>query len=142
MLRVPIFEILGRWVFGAFYLATGAWIVVALMAGHGRPQQPTPAAAAFMDALANSGFMDPLLAATFILGGAALLAQRTAAVGIILLAPAVVIIFLFHLSLSGQYIWGTLNLAWLCALGWAYRDRFRDLVKAKPRRDGQTGGAV
>jgi hypothetical protein len=115
----------GRWIFGIFYALTGLAIAAHVLFGVGSPPgQPTVAAQAFTDALAVSGFIDPLLALTYLVGGLALLRDRTAPLGIVLLAPAVVVICCFHLTLSGQTIWGPLNLAWLLALAYAYRSSF------------------
>ncbi len=71
--------------------------------------------------------MDPLLALTCLFGGAALLMPRTAPLGIVVLAPVVVIIFFFHVVLSGNWIWGTLNLIALAGLAWGYRKAFSSL---------------
>lgn len=114
-----------RWIFGLFYAATGLAIASHVVFGIGSPPpQPTVAAGAFTQALTQSGFIDPLVAVTYIVGGAALLRDRTAPLGIVVLAPAVSVIFCFHLMLSGQWIWGPLNLLWLLALAYAYRSAF------------------
>src|SRR4051794_26105113 len=111
--------IAGRWIFGLFYALTGLMIAMHTLFGIGSPPaQPTAAAAAFTDALTRSGFIDPLLAITYTCGGIALLRARTAPFGIVLLAPAVSVIFCFHLALSGQWIWGPLNMLWLLALAY------------------------
>jgi hypothetical protein len=118
----------GRWIFGLFYFATGVAIVLATAFGIGHPpRQPTAAAEAFTQALTASRFMDPLVAFAYLAGGAALLRLRTAPPGVVLLAPVVTSIFCFHLVLSGQWIWGSLNLAWLLALAWSVRPAFAAL---------------
>lgn len=120
-------ELIGRWIFGVFYGATGVWVVVTtLLRGEG-PAQRTPEAAALMDAIMKSGFMSYLIAASYIAGGFALLWRRTAPLGAALLAPPVAVIFLFHLTLSGQWIWGTLNALWLAALLWNYRSAYASM---------------
>ena len=87
-------------------------------------------AIAFQTALTQSQFMDPLLALTCFFGGAALLIRRTSPLGIAMLAPVVVVIFLFHLVLSGNWMWGTLNLVWLVGLAWSFRRSFTALWSA------------
>lgn len=116
-----------RWVFGLFYFATGIAIVFGLLGFGSAPQQPTPASSAFAQALDDSKFINPLLAAVYLVGGGALLMRRTAPLGIAILAPVVIGIFCFHITLSGQWIWGTLNLAWLLSLAWCFRASFRPL---------------
>jgi len=120
----------GRWIFGGFYAAVGVWIALSLLGSASPPPQPTPAAAAFAAALTASGFVDPLLAFDYVVGGLALFARRSAPLGIVLLAPAVVVIFLFHINLSGQWLWGTVNLIWLAALAWGFRAAFSSLWNA------------
>ncbi len=120
--------IAARWLFGLLYGLTGLAIGAHALFGVGSPPgQPTASATAFTEALGQSGFIDPLLAVTYVVGGAALLRDRTAPLGIVLLAPAVSVIFCFHLALSGQWIWGLLNMLWLLALAYAYRSAFRPL---------------
>ena len=121
------FSIAARWIFGLFYFAVGVWIVFSFFGLASAPQQPTPAAEAFMKALGQSQFIDPLLALTYLVGGGALLVRRTTPLGIALLTPVVVVIFFFHTVLSGQWIWGTINLAWLMALAWHFRTAFNPL---------------
>jgi hypothetical protein len=121
-------SVAARWLFGLWYVITGcAWLVSHLL-GRGVAQHETVAGAiAFQTALTESRFMDPLLASTCLFGGAALLFRRTSPLGIVVLAPVVVVIFLFHVVLSGNWIWGTLNLFWLAGLAWRCRRAFATL---------------
>jgi hypothetical protein len=128
LMQTKYIAIASRWIFGLWYLMTGgAWLVThALGRGTAHPET-APGAIAFQKALTESHFMDPLLAIACLLGGGALLSRRTAPLGIAILAPVVVVIFLFHLVLTGNWIWGTLNLAWLAGLAWHYRKAFTAL---------------
>ncbi len=116
-----------RWVFGSFYALTGVWVAAATFRGMPPPHQEAAAAEAFVLALTASRIVDPLLAATYVAGGVAQLRRRTAPLGIVLLAPAVTVIFLFRMFLSGHRIWGSLNAAWLAGLAWSYRRAFTPL---------------
>jgi hypothetical protein len=127
MLRKYI-AVAGRWIFGLWYLLSGGTWLVIHASGHGAANhEVTPGAIAFTKALSDSHFMDPLLALTCFFGGGALLIRRTSPLGIAILAPVVVVIFLFHLVLSGNWIWGTLNLVWFTGLTWRYRRAFTAL---------------
>jgi hypothetical protein len=96
--------------------------------GRGASHQETASGAiAFQKALTESHFMDPLLAIACLFGGGALLNRRTAPLGIAMLAPVVVVIFLFHLVLTGNWVWGTLNLVWFTGLTWRCREAFTAL---------------
>jgi hypothetical protein len=119
------FTVAGRWIFGLWYLLSGgAWLVTNASGRSVEHHEVTPGAIAFTKALSDSRFMDPLLAVACLLGGGALLIGRTAPLGIAILAPVVVVIFLFHLVLSGNWIWGALNLVWFTGLAWRYRRAF------------------
>jgi hypothetical protein len=117
-----------RWIFSLWYLASGAtWLITHALGRGTVHREVAPGAAAFQLALAQSQFMNPLLALTCLLGGAALLVRRTSPLGIVILLPVVVVIFLFHLVLSGNWVWGTLNLVWFAALAWSCRRAFTTL---------------
>jgi hypothetical protein len=55
--------------------------------------------------------MDPLIGASYLVGGAALALRRTAPLGLILLAPTVVVIFFFDTFLARLPVPGVLTLA-------------------------------
>ena len=121
-----IFVTGARWIFGLLYAAAGVWIASSFVGIGSPPPQPT-AAAAFTGALTQIAIFDPLLALIYVIGGGALLRRHTTSLGIVLLAPAVVAIFLFHLVLSGQWIWGSLNFIWLVAFARILRSAFTGL---------------
>ncbi|MFL5295160.1 MAG: hypothetical protein ACJ798_02145 [Phenylobacterium sp.] len=101
-----------RWLFGLFFFTTGAAIAAnTIFDLGGYIHQPTAAAQALDTALHQSGFMDPLLAASYVVGGAALAWRRTAPLGLVLLAPAIVVIFFFDTFLARLPIPGVLTLA-------------------------------
>jgi hypothetical protein len=117
-----------RWIYGLFFLLTGIWIALSVTTDlTSPPDQPTSSAAAFMDALSASGFMDQVLAISFVGGGALLLFNRTAPAGLLILAPPVTVILLFHLMLSGQAVVGVVVAAVFVALAWHYRRAFAPL---------------
>ena len=113
----------GRLIFALWYFGVG----VVGFALNDQAKDIAHAATAFEAALAQTGFMNPLLCLGCFLGGGALLFRRTAPLGIALLAPLVVIIFCFHLFITKSYLWGTLNLLWLAVLAWRYRRGFDQL---------------
>jgi hypothetical protein len=69
-----------------------------------------------------------LLALTFLAGASALLFERTAPLGIALLAPPMVIIFFFHIFLTGMVLWGGAWAGILAVLAWGHRNAFKALV--------------
>jgi hypothetical protein len=89
---------------------------------------PTTAGRAFWEALTATSFFTPLLAVTFLSAASALVFQRTAPLGIALLAPPMVIIFFFHIFLTGMVLWGATWAGLLAVLAWGHRDAFKALV--------------
>jgi hypothetical protein len=101
-----------RWLFGVFFFSTGLMIAGHLAFGVGKDfVQPTAAAADLYAALHRAGFIDPVLCASYLAGGGALALKRTAPLGLILLAPSVVVIFFFDTFLARLPIPGVLTLA-------------------------------
>jgi hypothetical protein len=108
-----------RWLYALFFFATGVAIALHVMFGiGGPPTPPTAADAAFQGALHRSGFIDPLLAVSFLGGGGALALRRTTPLGLVLLAPAVAVIACDDILLANAapvgvavlVVWGLLAL--------------------------------
>lgn len=117
-----------RWLFGIFYAYVGGSWFVHWITGKRWVTPPEPERAkALTSALTSSGLVDPLIAAACLAGGMLLLSRRTAPLGIAVLAPLVFGIFLFHLSLTGDWAWGSLHFGILLVLAWRHRDAFRPL---------------
>jgi putative oxidoreductase len=96
---------------------------------HFLPQPAVPAeAGAFFGALARSRYMLPLLFATQLVGGTLVLAGIFVPFALVLLAPVIVNILLFHLFLDPAGIGPGLLVA-LCelVLAWHHRRSFRGL---------------
>jgi hypothetical protein len=97
------------------------------------PQPPAPErAAAFMGALAATGYMFPLIKGVEVIGGALLLSNRFVPLALIILAPNVVNIVLFHAVLAP----GGLGIAFLVlalelAAAWSYRDTFASVLGSR-----------
>lgn len=66
------------------------------------PRQPTPEANAFWDAIAATGFMVPMIGATYLAGGLACLAHRSAPLGLALLSVPLAVIVPFNALLARQ----------------------------------------
>jgi len=114
-----------RWCAGLAYAITGANGLLRLFP---MPEGTTPAGIAFFASLHASGFMIPLLALSFLVGGLLLLRNRTAPLGLIVLAPPIVIIPLYNWILERQpFTSGPFVVAIQLFLAWQYRDAFRPL---------------
>lgn len=111
------------------------------------PQPPLPEpAGAFMGALAATGYMFPLIKGTEIVAGLLLLSGRFVPLALVLLAPVIVNIVLFHVVLApGSMIMVVLLVALEGYLAWAYRDAFAGVLQARARpvtAVGSFGAAV
>lgn len=97
------------------------------------PEMPEPAVS-FMSALVATGYFMVVLALTEVVAGALLLVNRFVPLALILLAPVVVQILLFHLFLAPDGLVIAIVLVALEAwLAWVYRDAFRDVLRANGR---------
>lgn len=123
-----LFTLILRWLYGLFYTQVGAsWFVHKLIGKPWVTPPEPPLAEAITSAFTASGVVDPLIAATCLGGGLLLLARRTTPLGIIILAPLVTGIFLFHVFLTGGWVWGTIHFALLVVLAWLHRSAFKPL---------------
>jgi len=114
-----------RWIAGVFYAFIGANGLLHLIP---MPAGTTPAGIAFFAALTASGFMLTLLALSFLAGGLLLLLDRTAPLGLVVLAPPIVVIPLYNWLLEAQpFTSGPFVVGIELFLAWYYRDRFRSL---------------
>lgn len=116
-----------RWLYGGYFIFVAVMVVRMLWFGGAGVHEPTAASQAFTDAMTATGFLNPLLMVDYALGGGTLLFRRTAPLGLALLAPPVVVIFLFHLKLTGNVAWGGgWALDW-ALLAWRHRTGFMGL---------------
>jgi len=93
------------------------------------PEHP-PAAHDYLAALAATGFFYPVLKGTEVLSGALLLAGAHVPLALVLLAPIVVQIVLFHVFLApGGLGFIALIAALELAVAWGYRDAFAGMLR-------------
>jgi hypothetical protein len=98
------------------------------------PKQPTEAATAFWDAIEATGFMVPLLGATYFVGGVLLLWRRTAPLGLAVLSPPLLIASLFDAFLARQSgPWIVMVVVHLLLM-WDVRSAYAGLWAYEPRR--------
>lgn len=99
------------------------------------PQPTTPMpekAVAFATALANTGYMMPLIGLTLLLVGLFLLINRFVPLALALFAPFIVNSIAFHLFLERSgLIMAAIFLALELYLAWTYRAAFRPMLAAK-----------
>ncbi len=101
---------------------------------HFIPQPPLPALAAqFMGGLAASGYLFPLLFASYVVAGAALLVGRFVPLALAILAPAIVNIVAVHVFLAPSGLpLALVVLALELFLAWSYRAAYGPMLRARP----------
>ena len=119
-----------RILFGLFFIYSPIMVIVQFGGQH--PPETVAAASHFTQALDATGFMTPALIASFLVAGVALLFNRTAPVGLIIVAPSIFVITCFHWFLTGKYVWGAIWLVWFLLLVWRYRRVFARLWERQP----------
>jgi uncharacterized membrane protein YphA (DoxX/SURF4 family) len=101
-----------------------------------KPTTPMPdGAMAFFGALLNTRYMIPLVAGTQLLVGVLLLINLFVPLALVLIAPVLVNIILFHIFLDlPGIVPGTIATVLEIFLVWAYRNAYRAMVapRAKP----------
>ena len=121
---------------GLIFSVFGLNGLLMVVAGRGFiPMPELPAeAGAFMGALAATGYFLPVLKIVEIVAGLLLLLRRFVPLALVLLAPVIVQIFLFHAFLEPSGLPLTIILVAIEAyLGfWVYRSSFAGVLAAKP----------
>ena len=97
------------------------------------PIPPGPGAAgSFLGALAATGYMFPLIKSVEVVAGLMLLLGRYVPLGLVLLAPVIINILLFHVFLApGGLVLALVLLLSELYLAWSYRDLYRPMFTAR-----------
>ena len=124
--------VVARVLLGLVFLASGVFglLIAAGVVPVPQPSPPAPErAAAFLAALAGTGYLFPLIKGTETVAGALLISNRFVPLALALLAPVLVNIVAFHVFLSPAGIAPGVVLAVLeVYLAWANREAYRPLL--------------
>lgn len=120
---------IGRWLLGLPLIVFGALDLFHPMSP---PADLAPQAKAFSLALAQTGYMMPMIGIVLLVGGFLLVINRYVPLALLLLAPFFVNSLLFHLVIEHTGIPPALVFsALLVSLAWAYRGVFANVLQAK-----------
>lgn len=126
----PIVWRLIRWVYGGYFILLGASSALEMLGILPEPhweQYTSAESGAFLAALEKTHFVMPLIAFTWVAGGVALFFYRSAPLGVALLAPFIVNMFLADTLLDDEWLWALAHAAPLAALAWHFRAAFAAL---------------
>ena len=87
----------------------------------------SPEIVAFEEAIFSTGFIGPIMAITYFSSGILMLFNRTAPLGLVLLAPFVVAILFTHLMLNGIPLLGILIAALWALFAWQFRKAYQPM---------------
>jgi hypothetical protein len=117
-----------RWIYALLFLAMGAQSLLVYAGILPHSDYPgSPEIKAFTDAIFSTGFIGPIMSITYFGSGVLMLFERTAPLGIVLLAPFVVVILFTHLMLDGTPALGILVAALLGLFAWQFRKAYRPM---------------
>lgn len=138
-MKDPIVWRLIRWLYGAYFVYLGVSSVLELIGVLPEPhwdRYMSAASGAFLTALEKTGFVIPLLIFTWVASGLALMFYRTAPLGVVLLAPVMVNVFLADTLLDTEWLWATAHATPLLALAWHLRPAYHALWNYSPPAAG------
>ena len=117
-----------RWLYSAFFLLIGAQALLASAGILSASEFPgSPETKEFTNAIFATGFIGPIMSVTYVASGILMLFNRTAPLGIVLLAPFIVVILFTHLMLNGSPVFGILLAALLGIFAWQFRDAYQPM---------------
>ena len=117
-----------RWLYALFYIMIGIQALAVLAGVTAMPDYGlSPENAAFQNALNQTGFITPIMGLSYVISGSLMLFSRTAPLGIVLLAPFVVVILFTHLMLNGSPAWGMMHAVLLALFAWQHRTAYLPL---------------
>jgi len=126
-MRASIWTIVLRTLFGLAFVVFGLNKFLHFMPNPGEP----PAAMDFFGALFRTGYFIPLLASTEIVSGALMLTGILVPFALVLLAPVIVNIFMFHLFLApGGLPMAVIFVALELILAWQYRGAYAPMFSS------------
>lgn len=92
-----------RWLYALIFIYIGGRSLLVYMGVLPPSEFPSsPEAKEFTDAIFATGFIGPIMSFTYFASGILMIPNRTAPLGLILLAPFIVVILFTHLMLNGE----------------------------------------
>lgn len=117
-----------RWIYSIFFFLIGAQSL--LMYAGVLPKMDysgSPEIVAFEEAIFSTGFIGPIMAITYFTSGILMLFNRTAPLGLVLLAPFVLVILFTHLMLNGNPPLGIFVISLWGLFAWQYRAAYHPM---------------
>lgn len=126
--NMRIFKILtfGRWIYATFFLLIGAQALLVYAGVLPKSEYPgSPESKEFTEAIFATGFIGPIMSITYFVSGILMIFNRTTPLGLVLLAPFIVVILFTHLMLNGSPAFGILMASLWVVFAWHFRKAYQ-----------------
>ena len=111
-----------RWLYAIFFFVIGAQALLTYAGILPQTEYPSsPESKAFTEAIFATGFIGPIMSVTYFVSGVLMIFNRTAPLGLVLLAPFVVVILFTHLMLNGNPPTGIVVASLWLLFAWQFR---------------------
>lgn len=117
-----------RWIYAIFFLGIGAQALLMYAGILPNSEYPSsPEAKEFTEAIFATGFIGPIMSITYFSSGILMIFNRTAPLGLVLLAPFIVVILFTHLMLNGNPPFGIMMALLWVLFAWRFRDAYQPM---------------
>ena len=135
--RIGILEVITgiRWIYALFFFAIGAQALLVYAGILPKSEYPSsPESKEFTEAIFATGFIGPIMSITYFVSGILMIFNRTAPLGLVLLAPFIVVILFTHLMLNGSPPFGILMASLWLLFAWRFRSAYQPMwnYQSKP----------
>lgn len=117
-----------RWIYALLFLLIGAQALLVYAGFLPKSEYPSsPESKEFTDAIFATGFIGPIMSITYFVSGILILIKRTAPLGLVLLAPFIVVILFTNLMLNGNVAFSVLITSFWVLFIWRFRKAYQPM---------------
>ena len=128
-----------RWIYSIFFFLIGAQALLMYAGILTKSAYPSsPEAKEFTDAIFATGFIGPIMSMTYFVSGILMIFNRTAPLGLVLLAPFIVVILFTHLMLNGNPPFGIMMALLWVLFAWRFRNAYQPMWSYRDTTENNT----
>ena len=132
-----------RWMYAIFFFVIGAQALLMYVGILPKVEYPSsPESKEFTEAIFATGFIGPIMSITYFVSGILMIFNRTAPLGLVILAPFIVVILFTHLMLNGSPSYGIMMAVLWGLFAWQFRDAFKPMWNYKDAKEDKTSTIV